>query len=441
MSPDKTLQKEVAVKLKPLDLTIKTWFRNPRAKLRKQQQQLPRRQPRQIPPAKNEPLAPSANQSLFFSPVASDSYSSRPPQPSGPASCSGGSLGSGAGSIRETQRPSEVREPRPLGRTRLGWEPARLCAHGGQRGGDSRGPETPDQGWTGGVPNTPRRRAGRPPVPGLAPARPGPRQHSDPFGWHRAPGRPAPRPGAAAPRGWARCSPSIGKRWDPRTSPTAARPGPACPPGRWGPRPGLPSGASGTPAQPALRGDGLRGRVGSAQRSPGCAVSPGGTRGGVETRRVRLCRALSQGLEVGPGPAQNPPPPPPPPPAKARAERSGRALRVPPLVPRPGGGTGPPPGRNLGTGFGTSGRPGSARLPPSSRVSGRTFGLFCFLGSRLFLFSRGLTQPGFGRGDKVEGPGPARLCARASACECVRVCECVCVSARARVCVNVRVCM
>ncbi|KAM5275967.1 LOW QUALITY PROTEIN: arginine-fifty homeobox [Hipposideros larvatus] len=87
MFPDKNLQKELALKLNLPESAIKTWFRNRRVKLRKQQQQqLSVKQPSQVLPAQNMLTSPTTSTSPYSSfPVLSGFYSSLPPHPLGPS--------------------------------------------------------------------------------------------------------------------------------------------------------------------------------------------------------------------------------------------------------------------------------------------------------------------------------------------------------------------
>ncbi|KAF6117396.1 arginine-fifty homeobox [Phyllostomus discolor] len=89
MFPDKNLRKELALKLKLPESTIKTWFRNHRVKVRKQQQE-PQPSPKQlnqILPAKIVPTSTTTSTNPYSSfPAVSDFCSSLPPQPVGPSS-------------------------------------------------------------------------------------------------------------------------------------------------------------------------------------------------------------------------------------------------------------------------------------------------------------------------------------------------------------------
>ncbi|XP_037677173.1 arginine-fifty homeobox-like [Choloepus didactylus] len=87
--PDKSIQKELALKLNIEESRMKICFRNWQFKLRKQQQQQQRslEKPSQILPAKeNVPISPRASKNPYsFFPVVSHSYSFLPPQPLGPS--------------------------------------------------------------------------------------------------------------------------------------------------------------------------------------------------------------------------------------------------------------------------------------------------------------------------------------------------------------------
>lgn len=225
---------------------------------------------------------------------------------------------------------------------------------------------------------------GAPEVPGLAPRRPVPRQHSDPFGWHCVPGeagtpevqdrasglRPAPqshgpaRVGSLQPVNRAALGPT-------HLSHRRAAP----------PRPSLPSGGGGDPGPACPPGRRAAGRSGFCTAEPWvCGVARWDAGWGRNSEGEAL-----RGAESG---AWGGPPASPEPPSEGHGLSPaggpfgcGRSPRV------QVGGTPPPPGTESWNGVWRFRAPGSARLP-ALRVAfrGGLSGCFVFFAPVYFYF-------------------------------------------------------